>query len=247
MNNSNNQHSSDELQPERDLVELQYSCPTTDHATEESHAIASTTAEKFFRPVPFWLAALSMGLLFWAGMYLAYNSGGFNANVFNADVVSWSGGGAAAAAAPIDLKVIGKKVFTQTCVVCHQETGLGISGQFPSLVDTEWVLSQDWHGDNHLVKQILYGLQGPITVKGLPFNNAMTAWNQLSDQQIAGVLTYIRSSWGNTAPPITPEFVAKVRTSTKPLTEAWTLPELKAIPREMCTDAPAAAAPAPAK
>lgn len=229
MNYSNEQHPNDELQPERDLLDLQ------DTSTSSNpHANA--------RSIPFWLIALSMGLLFWTGMYLAFNSGGFSATVFNPYVVSWSGGGAGAASAPIDLKVIGKKVFTQTCVVCHQETGLGVPGQFPPLVGTEWVLSQDWHGDNHLVKGVLYGLQGPVTVKGVPFNNAMAAWNQLSDLEIAGVLTYVRSSWGNDAPPITPAFVAKVRADTKPRTEAWTISELKAIPREMCSDAPSAAA-----
>ncbi|OHE78138.1 MAG: hypothetical protein A3F67_00845 [Verrucomicrobia bacterium RIFCSPHIGHO2_12_FULL_41_10] len=142
------------------------------------------------------------------------------------------------------MKVVGKKVFTQNCAVCHQSTGLGVPGQFPPLVGSEWVLSQDWHGDNHLVKNVLYGLQGPVTVKNIPFNNAMAPWNQLSDQQIAGVLTYIRSEWGNNAPPITTEFVAKVRADTKPRTEAWTMAELKAIPRELCSTTPNAGAPA---
>lgn len=184
----------------------------------------------------------SIFLFFWAGMYLAYNSGGFKSTVFDASVVSWSGGGNSSAAAPIDMNALGKKVFTQTCVICHQATGLGVPGQFPALVGTEWVLSQDWHGDNHLVKQVLYGMQGPITVKGLPFNNAMAAWNQLSDQQIAAVLTYIRSEWGNNAPPITTEFVTKVRADTKPRSEAWTLAEMKAIPKEDCAPTAAASA-----
>ncbi len=100
------------------------------------------------------------------------------------------------------------------------------------------------------MKQILYGMQGPITVKGVPFSNAMAPWNQLSDQQIAGVLTYIRSEWGNNAPPITPEFVAKIRASTPARSEAWTMSELQAIPRELCSasagSAPANATTAPA-
>lgn len=229
MNSPTQQPYSADMNPKKDLVEL-------------NHAPASLEASKvqgFFRPVPLWFLALAMVLLFWAGLYLAFYSGGFKSEVFNPEVVSWSGGGANAAPASIDLKAIGKKVFGQTCAICHQETGLGVSGQFPPLIGTEWVLSQDWHGDNHLVKQILYGMQGPITVKNTPFNNAMAPWNQLSDQQIAGVLTYIRSSWGNDAPPITPEFVAKVRAETKPRSEPWTMPELKAIPKEMCSGAPA--------
>ena len=241
MNPSNASHSSDELNPERDLLEI-------------NHAPVSLDPDKlsgFMRPIPLWLVTLSMVLFFWAGLYLAYNSGGFKATVYNADLVSWSGGGAGGAAAPVDLKVVGKKVFTQSCIICHQETGLGIPGQYPPLVGSEWVLVQGWHGDNHLVKQVLYGMQGPVVVKNLPYNNAMAPWNQLTDQQIAGVLTYIRSEWGNNAPSITPEFVAKVRASTPPRTEAWTMPELQAIPRELCSpaavNAPANATPAPAK
>jgi len=225
---------SDEINPKRDLLEINHAPAPID----------STKIEGFFRPIPLWLMTLSMVLLFWAGLYLAYYSGGFKAAVFNADAVSWSGGGPGSAPAPIDMKVLGKKVFTQTCVVCHQSTGLGVPGQFPPLVGSEWVLTQGWHGDNHLVKNVLYGLQGPITVKNMPFNNAMAPWNQLSDQQIAAVLTYIRSEWGNNASAITSEFVAKVRADTKPRTEAWTMAELQAIPRELCSGAPSAATPA---
>ncbi|MFZ4115646.1 MAG: c-type cytochrome [Chthoniobacterales bacterium] len=226
----------DELDPERDLVETHF-----DPASPDSYKLSG-----LLRPIPLWLVTLSMVLFFWAGLYLAYYSGGFKVNVYNADLVAWNGGGSGAGAAPIDLRAIGKKVFTQTCIICHQETGLGIPGQYPPLVGSEWVLSQGWHGDNHLVKNVLYGMQGPVVVKGMPYNNAMAPWNQLSDQQIAGVLTYIRSEWGNNAPPITPEFVAKVRASTPPRSEAWTMPELQAIPRELCTS-PAAGAAAPAK
>lgn len=228
---------SDSFEPQRDLVER-------NHAPELLH---HSNRDLFLRPLPLWLMIFSMFLFFWAGMYLAYNSGGFKATVFDATVVSWSGGGGSAVAAPIDMKTLGKKVFAQSCVICHQITGMGVPGQFPTLIGTEWVLSQDWHGDNHLVKQVLYGMQGPITVKGMPYNNAMAAWNQLSDQQIAAVLTYVRSDWGNNAPPITSEFVAKIRADTKPRTEAWTMPELKAIPKENCSPSTIAPAAAPAK
>ncbi|MDH4470781.1 MAG: cytochrome c [Verrucomicrobiae bacterium] len=227
MNPLNDLNSSDALNPERDLVEI-------------NRPPLSVNPEKyggFFRPIPLWLIAISMVLFFWAGLYIAYYSGGFKSNVYNAELVAWSGGGGSRAAAPIDLRVVGKKVFAQNCVVCHQETGLGIAGQYPPLVGSEWALSQGWHGDNHLVKNILYGLQGPIIVKNMPYNNAMAPWNQLTDQQIAGVLTYVRSEWGNNGSPISPEFVAKIRASTPPRTEAWTMSELQAIPRELYSGA----------
>jgi mono/diheme cytochrome c family protein len=137
--------------------------------------------------------------------------------------------------------VVGKRLFTANCVACHQATGQGVAGQFPTLVGSEWVLGGDWHGDNHLVKILLHGLQGPIQVKGNTYNGAMPPWKQLKDDQIAMILTYIRNEWGNSAPPITAEQVAKVREETAAQTEPYTQNQLKAIPAVKYDTAPAAA------
>lgn len=203
-----------------------------------------------YEPVPLWLVSVFFAIIFWAGLYLAYNSGGFDAKVFNPQLVSWTGGGAQAPTGPPDPKTFGKRVFTQNCVVCHQATGLGVAGQFPPLAGSEWVVGGDWHGDNHLVKILLNGLQGPIQVKGATYNNAMPPWSQLKDEQIAAVLTYIRSEWGNDAPSITPEYVKAVREQTKDRRDAWTQKDLQAIPAEKAPAAapaePASTAPSPA-
>jgi len=201
--------------------------------------------EDGYEPVPFWLITLFFGIIFWAGMYLAYNSGGFRPDVFNASQVSWVGGSSGPVAPP-DPMVVGKRLYTANCVACHQTTGAGVARQFPPLIGSEWVLGGDWHGDNHLVKIMLHGLQGPIQVKGETYNNAMPPWQQLKDDQIASILTYIRSEWGNQAPPITPEFVAKIRESTGVRSEPWTQPALQAIPKEMISEAAPAAPAAPA-
>lgn len=185
-----------------------------------------------YEPIPLWLIAVFFALIFWAGIYLAMNSGGFQKDVFNPEMVSWSGGGSAVAAAPPDPKVIGKRLFTQNCVVCHQTTGLGVAGQFPPLAGSEWVVGGDWVGSNHLVKILLHGLQGAVQVKGATYNNAMPPWQQLKDDQIAAILTYIRSEWGNSASPITPEFVKSIRDASAGRTEPWSQKELKAIPAE---------------
>jgi mono/diheme cytochrome c family protein len=181
-----------------------------------------------------------MALVFWAGAYLAFNSGGFQSDVYNPTQVSWTGGGGVAKGPP-DPMVVGKRLFTANCVACHQATGQGVAGQFPTLVGSEWVLGGDWHGDNHLVKILLHGLQGPIQVKGNTYNGAMPPWKQLKDDQIAMILTYIRNEWGNSAPPITAEQVAKVREETAAQTEPYTQNQLKAIPAVKYDTAPAAA------
>lgn len=192
-----------------------------------------------YEPISLWLITFCFGLIFWAGMYLVMNSGGFRADVYNTNLVAWDGAGSGPATqGPPDPMVVGRRIFTQYCAVCHQTTGLGVAGQFPPLVDSEWVLSREWHGDNHLVKIVLNGLQGPITVKGNPYNNAMAPWGGvLNDEQVAAVLTYIRNEWGNSAPPITPEFVAEVRGQVEGRNEAWTQKELQAIERVLIAPA----------
>lgn len=209
-----------------------------------------------YEPIPLWLVSFFMALVFWGGAYLAFNSGGFESTVFNPSQVSWTGGGAVAKGPP-DPKVVGKRLFTANCVACHQATGLGVAGQFPPLVESEWVLTEGWHGDNHLVKILLHGLQGPIQVKGATYNGAMPPWKQLKDDQIAAILTYIRSEWGNTESAITTEQVAKIREETAAQTEPYTQAQLQAVKAiefddaaapaaESTPPAPATAAPAPA-
>ena len=71
--------------------------------------------------------------------------------------------------------------------------------------------------EERLIKLTLNGLLGPIEVKGksYPGRVPMTAFRALSDDEIAGVLTYVRNSFGNEASPILPELVSKVREATK--------------------------------
>ena len=192
------------------------------------------------RPLSPWLVGSFMLALCWGGFYLAFNSGGFRQDVYETNVVNWAGGGTQAAA-PVDPKVIGKRLYTQNCVVCHQSTGLGVAGQFPPLAGSEWVNSDSKHGDNHLVMLMLNGLQGPMQVLGGSYNNAMPQWKQLTDDQIAAILTYIRSDWGNKGDAIDPAFVATIRKEQAAQNEGWTQAQLMAIAP---VKQPAAAAPA---
>jgi len=103
----------------------------------------------------------------------------------------------------------GRAVFALTCMACHQTGGQGVPGQFPPLAGSEWVNAE---GPNRIIRAVLTGLGGPITVGGVQFNNSMPPWKDtLSDEQIANVLTFVRSEWGNKGSPVTPEQVKKVR------------------------------------
>lgn len=119
----------------------------------------------------------------------------------------------------------GAQVYA-TCAACHQANGQGIPGGFPPLAGSEWVTGKA----DVPIAIVLHGLQGPITVKGQPYNGVMSPWGTtFSDQEIANVVTYIRSQWGNKAPAVTSADVARVRAATKARTTAFTAADLKKL------------------
>jgi mono/diheme cytochrome c family protein len=111
-----------------------------------------------------------------------------------------------------------------TCAACHMANGAGMAGVFPPLAGSEWVTGKP----EVPIAIVLHGMQGEVTVKGAKYNSVMTPWAAMfSDQEIANVVTYIRSQWGNKASAVTPAQVAAVRTATKARKTQWTEAELK--------------------
>ncbi len=101
----------------------------------------------------------------------------------------------------------GAKVYQTNCSSCHQANGQGVAGTFPPLAANP-VVTGDATKVIHIVK---YGLNGKIEVKGTSYNGMMPAWGQqLSNGDIAAVVTYIRNSWGNKASAVTESQVAGV-------------------------------------
>lgn len=99
----------------------------------------------------------------------------------------------------------GEKLFMNTCAACHQRTGKGISGAFPPLAGSEIVNNID---PTKMITIIMQGYDqleayGPMPALG----------DQLTDAEIAAIMTHERSSWGNNAPAVTVEDVKKVRDS----------------------------------
>ncbi|WP_286969451.1 copper-containing nitrite reductase [Flavobacterium sp. UBA4854] len=101
---------------------------------------------------------------------------------------------------------IGKEIFGTTCFACHQSEGQGIPSTFPPLAKSDYLNADS----KRAIKTILHGLTGEVTVNGKKYNNVMPAQN-LSDDEIANVLTYIYSSWGNNKTEVTPEMVKALR------------------------------------
>lgn len=96
------------------------------------------------------------------------------------------------------------------CGACHGQNGEGQEGAGPPLAGSEWVTGPI----SNLIKIQLRGLAGPIEVRGVLYDNfvaGMAPMAYQTDEQIAGVLTYIRNSFGNKASAVKPEQVAALR------------------------------------
>jgi mono/diheme cytochrome c family protein len=93
----------------------------------------------------------------------------------------------------------GKVVYQQRCLACHQADAGGVENMNPPLVKTTYVLGNK----TALVKILLNGLTGGVTINGDSYHNNMPSQADLTDQQIADVLTFVRNNFGNKAPQIT--------------------------------------------
>ena len=102
----------------------------------------------------------------------------------------------------------GQKVYEQHCADCHGERGEGTEGAFPPLAGNRAVTLS--HTEN-LLQNVLYGGFGPTTA-GHPRPYGMPPFTlALTDAEIAAVLTYIRTSWGNRATEVSPLDVLAMR------------------------------------
>ena len=105
----------------------------------------------------------------------------------------------------------GKVVYDTYCLPCHQADGAGVPTMNPPLIKTSWVLGSK----TVLIEQVLKGSANKIEIDGEKFHGAMPAQTQLTDEQIADVLTFVRNSFGNKASIVTPTEVKAVRAKTK--------------------------------
>ncbi|KAF0093004.1 MAG: cytochrome c class I [Puniceicoccaceae bacterium 5H] len=175
-----------------------------------------------FAPLPLALTVLVMFLCVWAGLYLAKYTFEFDPFHYNEDRAA----NAVADEGPkeVDMMALGKRTFSQNCVACHQQDGQGQPGVYPPLAGSEWVQGNP----KRLIAIVLHGLAGEVHVNGETYNNAMTPFGRLRDQQIAAVLTYVRSTpdFGNESDPVTEDMVAEVRDETSDQSEQWSQDQL---------------------
>jgi len=105
----------------------------------------------------------------------------------------------------------GKQVYLEQCLACHQADATGVPNMNPPLIKTKFVL-----GDKAtLIKIVLNGMQGK-KIGDDDFTGVMAPHPELTDQQIADVLTYVRNSFGNKASAVATAQVKTVRAANKP-------------------------------
>jgi mono/diheme cytochrome c family protein len=164
-----------------------------------------------YRPLP-WFVVMLMGAMAMWGLFYIHDMKGSLGSAYGdsrtpAALMASGGAPATSSGAAVD----GGQIFAAKCVACHQATGLGLPGVFPPLAGSEWVL-----GNAKVLVQIpLHGITGRIQVKSAAYTGSMPMFSTLSDAEIAAVLTYIRSQWGNAAPSVSPATVAAGRKATQ--------------------------------
>ena len=116
----------------------------------------------------------------------------------------------AMAAATMTTGAAGQRLYQTYCMGCHQAEGQGIPGMFPPLAKSDYLLAET----SRSIETVVNGLHGPIEVNGQPYNGTMPPMGHLKDEEIADILSYVRSSWGNATNPVSAAEVSAVRAKT---------------------------------
>jgi len=110
----------------------------------------------------------------------------------------------------------GKQLFAGTCSVCHQADGAGLANVFPPLAKSDYLAADP----QRAISIVTHGLTGKVTVNGHEYDSVMPPMAQLTDDEVANILTYVMNSWDNPGGQISKEDVAKVRAEPPPATAA---------------------------
>ncbi len=100
----------------------------------------------------------------------------------------------------------GRETYTSVCQACHMADGTGIEGAFPPLAESDYLNEDPDRG----ISAVVHGLSGEITVNGETYNGVMPRQN-LTDEEVANVITYVLNSFGNDGGEVTPEDVERIR------------------------------------
>ena len=103
----------------------------------------------------------------------------------------------------------GERLYLMNCSACHQVSGKGMSGVFPPLAASDYLLADK----SRAIKTVLGGLTGKITVNGKEYNAVMPNFSYLKDAEVANIITYVMNSWGNKGFQTSAEEVAAAKSN----------------------------------
>lgn len=177
--------------------------------------------------VPVWLIVLALVVVYWGAVYFDQHGGWFNRKVYG-PYVSIPDAERFFPLPPSGPDVRrGKALFESNCALCHNPDGAGKLNQGPPLAGSEWVTTE---GVNRLIRIPQVGLNGPVEVKGQQWNLSMAGMGApYSDADLAAVLSYVRTSWGNKASPVTAEQVKAIRAELAGRSQPYTGDEIKKL------------------
>jgi len=113
---------------------------------------------------------------------------------------------------PAPQALVGKDLYEHYCSACHQADGQGIPGIWPPLAKSDYLMTDK----SSAIETVLNGGRGPTVVNGQTYTRDMGPVGWLQDDQIALILSYVLSSWGNQGDPVSVDEVSKVRAKTSP-------------------------------
>lgn len=168
-------------------------------------------------PVPWALVAIAVVLAIWGAFTLYLDAQATDdGEAAQSDRTAVEAGTAPADSTPDEVKLArgdltaaqGAALFGTYCATCHQANGSGVRGAIPPIDGSRYVMA-----DAEVpISILLRGISGPIEVKNQIYNGRMPTFHGvLSDDEIALVLTHVRSAWSNKAERIDPAQVATVR------------------------------------
>ncbi len=162
------------------------------------------------RPVPKLVLTIIAGLFIWAIYYLYATYHPMPPSL---------GDNRVAADFTVPLSADGGQLYAAHCVACHQASGKGLPGVFPPLSGSEWVSAED---PGVMIKIVLHGVQGPITVEGARYEGLMPHFHdKFSDEEVAALVNHVRTGFGNSASTTDAKYVARVREETRDQATPW--------------------------
>lgn len=199
--------------------------PEPDHDVDALHAPIlreKTEPREGREPVSVGLVLVYLALLGWGGWYLGVYGAGFDPKVLPSEGLG-APPGAPVASVPRPPR---GEVLYNACSACHQRDARGLPGQYPPLAGSERLTGEP----GVPIRIVLDGFIGPMQAGGARFDSPMPPFrDQLSDEQIAALLSFERSHFGNAAPEVPVELVAQVRADTAARRRPWTEAELDAL------------------